>query len=286
MNRALAIVGFLAILLAVDTQVDARLQLLLGAAAWIALWLACRGVPPLQRAQALVVVVVATCAELLGSIVWGVYTYRLENLPSFVPPAHGLVYLAGAAIARAAAPRPKMLVGIALVLVLAWGVAGITVLPREDTAGALGAALLAIYLVRGRAPQIYAGVFLVVAWLELYGTAIGTWEWAPVVPGTEVANGNPPSGVASGYVWFDIVALAVAPRLVALGQRSGSVLRRNPSRASSRATPERRVGSGRVYGLEPRPRPSRTVAHTPARSQTHCEATKPQRDRDDTAMLD
>ena len=43
-------------------------------------------VPPLLRAQALVVVVVATCAEVVGSIIWGVYTYRLENLPSFVPP--------------------------------------------------------------------------------------------------------------------------------------------------------------------------------------------------------
>jgi len=221
MKRTLFILGFLGALLAVDTQVDARLQLVLGGATWIALWFACRDVPPLLRAQALVVVVVATCAEFLGSIVWGVYTYRLENLPSFVPPAHGLVYLAGVAISSAASERllQRRLVTIAFILVLGWGLAGITVLPRQDLAGALGAALLCVYLILGRAPQVYAGVFLVVAWLELYGTAIGTWEWAPVVPGTEISNGNPPSGVASGYVWFDIVALAVAPRLVALGKR-------------------------------------------------------------------
>jgi hypothetical protein len=156
---------------------------------------------------------------LVGSIVWGVYTYRLENLPSFVPPAHGLVYLAGVAIAGWAAPRREALVRVALVLVLGWGLAGITVLPREDVGGAIGAAMLSVYLVRGRAPHIYAGVFLVVAWLELYGTAIGTWQWAPVIPGTDVSNGNPPSGVASGYVWFDIVALAAAPRLLALWSR-------------------------------------------------------------------
>ncbi|MBA2461998.1 MAG: hypothetical protein H0V45_09580 [Actinobacteria bacterium] len=225
MRRALAILAFLAVLLAVDTQVDARLQLVLGGCAWVALWLACRGVPPVLRAQALVVVVVATCAEFVGSIVWGVYTYRLENLPSFVPPAHGLVYLAGTAIAGWAAPRRKVLVAVALVLVLAWGIAGVTVLPREDAGGAIGAALLSVYLVRGRAPHIYAGVFLVVAWLELYGTAIGTWQWAPVIPGTEVSNGNPPSGVASGYVWFDIVALALAPWLLAAwGRRPSSRL--------------------------------------------------------------
>lgn len=219
MRRALAILTFIAVLLAVDTQVDSRTQLLLGLAAWIAFAAAMRGVSPLLRAQALVVVVVATCAEVVGSIVWGVYTYRLENLPSFVPPSHGLVYLAGTALAAWAAPRRNLLVRFALVAAVAWGVAGVTVLPRSDVGGAVGAVLLAVYLIRGRAPELYAGVFLVVAWLELYGTAIGTWEWATVIPGTGVSQGNPPSGVASGYVWFDIVALAVAPRLILLGAR-------------------------------------------------------------------
>jgi hypothetical protein len=213
LTRALSLLGFIAALLAVDTLVDARAQLLLGLAAWIALAVALRGVAPLLRAQALVVVVVATGAEVVGSILWGVYTYRLENLPSFVPPCHGIVYLAGASLAAWAAPRRELLVRVALVAVLAWGLAGVTVLPRADVGGAIGAALLAVYLVRGRAPTVYAGVFLVVAWLELYGTAIGTWEWAVTVPGTGVPQGNPPSGVASGYVWFDIVALSVAPRL-------------------------------------------------------------------------
>jgi hypothetical protein len=224
LSRALALLAFIGLLLAADTQVDAGAQLLLGLAAWVALGLALRAVPPLLRVQTLVVVVVATCAEVVGSIVWGVYTYRLENLPSFVPPCHGLVYLAGFSLAAWAAPRKDLLVRVALVAVLAWGIAGMTVLPRPDVAGAIGAALLALYLIRGRAPEIYAGVFLVVAWLELYGTAIGTWEWAVAIPGTGVPQGNPPSGVASGYVWFDIVALALAPLLIRWGARirSGS----------------------------------------------------------------
>ena len=219
MTRSLTLVAFIGVVLAVDTQVDARGQLLLGLAAWIALALALRGVSPLLRAQALVVVVVATCAEVVGSIIWGVYTYRLENLPSFVPPCHGIVYLAGAALAGWAITHKELLVRAALVGVLAWGLAGVTVLPRADVGGAIGAALLAGFLLRGRAPEVYAGVFLVVAWLELYGTAIGTWEWAVIIPGTEVPQGNPPSGVASGYVFFDIVALAVAPWLIRLGAR-------------------------------------------------------------------
>ena len=231
MTRTVSILAFIGVLLAVDTQVDARAQLLLGLAAWVGLALALRGLPPLLRAQALVVVVVATCAEVVGSIIWGVYTYRLENLPSFVPPCHGLVYLAGASLAVWAAPRKDLLVRVALAAVLAWGIAGVTVLPRSDVGGAIGAALLAVYLIRGRAPEIYAGVFLVVAWLELYGTAIGTWEWAVTIPGTGVPQGNPPSGVASGYVWFDIVALALAPALIRWGVRIRSGFRALPDSA-------------------------------------------------------
>jgi hypothetical protein len=224
LTRCLGIVAFIGTLLAVDTQLGARPQLLLGLAAWVALALALRSAAPLLRVQTLVVVVVATCAEIVGSIVWGVYTYRLENLPSFVPPCHGLVYLAGAALAASATRHRDLLVRFALVAVLAWGVAGVTVLSRADVAGAAGGLLLAVYLVRGRSPEVYAGVFLVVAWLELYGTAIGTWEWAVTIPGTGVPQGNPPSGVASGYVWFDIVALALAPLLIRWGARirSGS----------------------------------------------------------------
>ena len=53
---------------------------------------------------------------------------------------------------------------------------GLTVLPRRDVAGALGVPLLLLFLWRSRNRAIYAGVFLVVAALELYGTAIGTWQ--------------------------------------------------------------------------------------------------------------
>jgi hypothetical protein len=65
-------------------------------------------------------------------------------------------------------------------------------------------------------------VFVIVASLELYGTAIGTWHWARTLPGLGIADGNPPSGVASGYVWFDVMAMLVTPYAVALTRRLGT----------------------------------------------------------------
>jgi len=96
------------------------------------------------------------------------------------------------------------------------------VLPRRDVAGAVGVPLLLVFLWRGRNRAIYAAVFLVVASLELYGTAIGTWRWAHELPGLGISDGNPPSGVASGYVWFDVMALLTAPLAVAFVRRQKS----------------------------------------------------------------
>jgi hypothetical protein len=215
--RAGLIAGYLAALLAVDTQVDLREQFVLGGLTWIALLLAAGTLPAARRWQVAVVVCAATVAELTGSIIWGVYTYRLHNLPTFVPPAHGLVFVAGLSLSEALAlrSRTRALVAVAAGLATVWGVLGLTVLPRTDAAGALGVPLLLAFLWRSRARGAYAGVFLVVAALELYGTAIGTWRWADHLPGLGIPDGNPPSGVASGYVWFDVMALLLAPRLPA-----------------------------------------------------------------------
>jgi hypothetical protein len=211
--------AYLAALLAVDHFATYPEQLALGAVTWAVLFGALTRVSPERRAQALGVVGFATIGEVTGSLVWGVYHYRLHNLPLFVPPAHGLVYLTGLSLAGALRAHTRTLVATAAVAASTWGLLGLTVLPRRDVAGAFGVPLLLLFLWRGRNRAIYAGVFLVVASLELYGTAIGTWRWAHDLPGLGVPDGNPPSGVASGYVWFDVMAMLVAPYLVLLARR-------------------------------------------------------------------
>src|SRR5207253_5031137 len=87
--RWFAVTGpaYLAALLAVDTQLSLRGQLALGVVTWALLLGACRTLPVALRVQALGVVVFATVGEVTGSLVWGVYHYRLHNLPLFIPPA-------------------------------------------------------------------------------------------------------------------------------------------------------------------------------------------------------
>jgi hypothetical protein len=209
---AVVLPAYLAGLLALDTQVSFHGQLALGVLTFLVLAAALRPLPPLVRAQTIGVVLFATVGEVTGSLVWGVYHYRLHNLPLFIPPAHGLVYLSGVALSRSV--RARAVVWAAAIGAAAWGIAGLALLPRLDVAGAFGVPLLLVFLWRSRSRATYAGVFLVVGALELYGTSIGTWRWARDLPGLGIPDGNPPSGVASGYVWFDVMALLVAPWLV------------------------------------------------------------------------
>jgi hypothetical protein len=220
--QGVADAGYLGALLAADHFASFHEQLALGALTWIVLLVAGLRLlaTPLQRAQLIGVVCFATVGELTGSILWGVYRYRLHNLPLFVPPAHGLVYLAGLSFSIALRRHTRALVIAASIAAATCGVLGLTILPRRDVAGAVGVPLLLVFLWRSRNRALYASVFLVVASLELYGTAIGTWRWAPSLPGLGIPDGNPPSGVASGYVWFDVMALFVAPMFLTLSARA------------------------------------------------------------------
>jgi hypothetical protein len=207
-------VAFLATLLALDHFASFDEQLALGALTWAVLLFALRGAALDRKVQVVGVVCFATIGEVTGSILWGVYRYRLHNLPLFVPPAHGLVYLTGLAFATSLRRHARALVVVAAAAAAAWGLLGLTVLPRRDVAGAVGLPLLLVFLWRSRNRALYASVFLVVAALELYGTALGTWRWAGELPGLGIPDGNPPSGVASGYVWFDVMALLTAPLIL------------------------------------------------------------------------
>jgi hypothetical protein len=207
------VVGF-----GIDRRItDIRLQDLLGLVTALLLALSLPWFTSIERVQALTVVVVATFFEVIGSVIWGVYRYRLGNLPLFVPTGHGLVYLTGLRISQFPLIRanPKTFVRIAVGFATVWAVVGLTgAFGRVDVAGAVGVGVLCLAMLRGRTPTVYAGVFFFVAFLEFYGTSVGTWRWAADVPGLGVPDGNPPSGAASGYVVFDVCAVFAAPWLL------------------------------------------------------------------------
>ena len=103
-RRPALLIAYLAALLAVDHFASYPEQLALGVLTWARPDR--RGCAAFDDPQGAGDrrVVFATVGELTGSIIWGVYRYRLHNLPLFVPPAHGLVFLTGLSIAAARGP--------------------------------------------------------------------------------------------------------------------------------------------------------------------------------------
>ena len=193
---------------------------------WGVLLLALARVSPTVRAQTAVVVVFATVVEYVFSPTLEVYTYRFDNVPAFVPPGHGLVYLSAYALGHAAFVERHRRAAVAAVLALggAWAAYGVLVAERPDVLGAFWFACLALFMFLGPSQPVYVGAFVVVTWLELAGTHLGTWAWGTHDPTGWVTIGNPPSGAAGGYGWFDLAALLAAPLVLRLWGRVSPVV--------------------------------------------------------------
>ncbi len=227
------VVAWIAVVLLADSvrgldHWDGARQAAFGALTWLLLAVLLRREAPLVRAQTLAVVTVATAFEYTFSVLLGAYTYRIGTVPLFVPPGHGLVYLAALAFGRSPAVRAhgRALVGITLVAGAAWASWGLVLAPRRDVLGAAWFGCLVGFLLWGRSRLLYVGAFAVVSYLELLGTSVGTWSWTATDPLLHrIGQGNPPSGAAGGYGWFDLYALLLAPQLLAATRRVAGRLR-------------------------------------------------------------
>jgi hypothetical protein len=195
----------------------------LGVLTFVVLWCCTRYLPAGQRRQVWACVVVATGFEVFGSLIWGVYRYRLGNIPLYVPPGHGLVYLFG--VTAAGLPVFRRHGRRAAVVILAacavYAVAGLTVLPafthRVDVQGALCFPVLAWCVLRTPRYALFAAIFVATLDLELAGTWAGDWTWLPVAPWDHLPSGNPPSAIAGGYCLIDGTVLLLVGGLDRLG---------------------------------------------------------------------
>jgi hypothetical protein len=197
-------------------------QDVLGVGAWIILAACTRFSTPTERRQVWIMVGIATCVEIWSSIIWGIYRYRLGNLPWFVPPGHGLVYL----FALRAARTPIMIrhgktaIRMAMVCATGWALGGITLEPllmgRLDLLGAIWWPVFVWFMRKPSAP-VFAAAFFVTSYLELWGTHIGTWAWQVYAPVSNIPTGNPPSVISAGYCLMDFLSITVATALPATG---------------------------------------------------------------------
>ena len=211
----LSFVVFVAIALPLDRSSTATHQFTLSLLAWLFLAIALVLQPPAIRVQVIVLIVVATLLECVGSLIWGAYTYRLDNLPLFVPAGHGLFYLS--ALRAASLPLLQHHARTIVIAVTAgasgWMLYGLIARPLPDLLGFVTWAIFIRFIARGRYPLLYAVSFVLTMGLELYGTGWGIWRWSPVLPGLFLPAGNPPTGIGAGYAAMDGLTRRIVGRI-------------------------------------------------------------------------
>jgi hypothetical protein len=211
--------------------VNVEQQDVLGAAAWVLLIVCTRFSAPGERRQVWVMVGVATCVEVWSSIVWGIYRYRFGNVPMFVPPGHGLVYLFALRAGRTPLflRHGRVATRLAFVCATVWAVGGVTLEPlllhRLDLLGALWWPVFAWFM-RKRSAPVFAAAFFITSYLELWGTHFGNWAWQVYAPVSHIPTGNPPSVISAGYCLMDFLSITIAASLPAGGFIAGWVLPR------------------------------------------------------------
>ena len=188
-------------------------QYALGVFAWFFLFCLLMGETVSVRMQVIVAVAFATVGENFASPYLGGYIYRFENVPAYVPPGHGMVYLTALALSRSGLflRYARELAIFVLIVCGLWSLWGLLLAERLDLSGALLYVIFVAFLFKGQSPLLYLAAFFITTWLEIIGTVSGTWQWAPTDPVLHWSQGNPPSGVAAMYCLVDAVAINGAP---------------------------------------------------------------------------
>ena len=199
-------------------------QMAVSAIAWIVMIALWRRSDPVQRPALAACLVFATAGEVFLSLVWGLYEYRLGNIPLFVPPGHVLLFFLGTQLAQRIPRGGEWWIAAAalpLVALFAWN--------GRDTLGPLLYLLFIACLWLSPARRLYATMFVLALAMELYGTWLGNWVWAPQVPWLGLTADNPPLAAGAFYCVLDL--LVVSATRLQLGARPGL----NPSVASTHA---------------------------------------------------
>jgi hypothetical protein len=208
-TRILLIVATLVGGLAADMYTNIVGQTVIGLIVWLTLSSLLSDVDSDTRFMLMACLVIATAGEIVLSLGWGLYTYRLDNIPLFVPPGHVLLLLLGLSLARRMSDGAALtIIGSAGIYSLAVAAAGI------DTFGVLlFGILLTASVVMPRQRRLYASTFVLALALELWGTWLGNWSWAREVPGTSLVTTNPPMAAGAFYCALDALVVVASARL-------------------------------------------------------------------------
>lgn len=164
------------------------------------------------RKQMLYAVLIGICGEYLLSVGLGMYTYRLGNVPHYVPPGHAVVLIATInfnkhGIVKQLRRQLELLLTAFIVIY-----SSLFLIFAADVFGFV-MSMGVIYVLRNKPRErlFYLSMYLVVAFLEIVGTNYQCWSWPSTAWGVMpfLKSANPPSGISLFYFLLDLGCLWV-----------------------------------------------------------------------------
>jgi len=162
------------------------------------------------KEQMITAILIAIIGEYLFSIVLGMYRYRLENIPHYVPPGHALVYVAVLYFSKAASIiKQKKSLEIYLTIAIVVYSLFFLILKSDVFGFIMTAAILLLLRKKPRERLFYLTMYITVAVLEIVGTSYGCWWWPATAWNTFsfLPSANPPSGISFFYFGLDLGSL-------------------------------------------------------------------------------
>ena len=162
------------------------------------------------KEQMIYAVLIGFFGEYLFSVALGMYTYRLGNVPLYIPFGHAFVYIAVLCFSKAASIKKhtKSLEKVFAIFIFIY--ATLFLIFKNDVFGfVMTIATLYILRKKSRERLFYLTMYISVAFLEIVGTHYLCWKWPATAWGVFdfLPSHNPPSGISLFYFLLDLGCL-------------------------------------------------------------------------------
>lgn len=185
---------------------DARLITNIAAVGYFCLMFFSAGI--YLRKLMFVMVFLSYIGELIFCKLFGLYDYRTEAIPLYVPFGHAIVYAAGYIFAHTKwALRNERSLRRFFFFFFIVLFAAVSIL-ADDMFSLIFGLLFFLLMKRKRWQNLYYFIALCVIFIELVGTMFGCWQWASMIFGT-LATANPPMGAVFFYAGGDVLLVKI-----------------------------------------------------------------------------
>lgn len=158
------------------------------------------------KEQLIYAILIAIIGEYLFSLIFGMYSYRLGNIPHYIPIGHAIVFIFVYYFSRKPSVKAnrKNIEVFNTILILIFSL--FFLLFKKDVFGFV-CTLFVFFLLRKHPKErlFYLTMYCVIAVIELIGTGFECWKWPEIAFNKFefLPSGNPPSGICLFYFGLD-----------------------------------------------------------------------------------